>query len=103
MEGDEIFEAVNFERDGDGDADGADGQDFDDALEFDRAEGAHAFDEREANHLRAVKEGMLRVALAGIDFELLDLLPEQFADGIVAHFVGDVEGEHVNGLPAIFA
>lgn len=100
VKGNEVIEAIHLEGNGDGDTDGANGKDFDNAMEFDGPKGAHAFDERKANHLRPVEEGMLGVALAGIDFELLDLLPKQFADRFGAHFVSDVEGEHVNRLAA---
>ena len=49
----------------------------------------------------AIEEKMPRAALAGIDDELSDRLPEQFAHGLADHFVSDVEGIDVNHFAAI--
>lgn len=103
VKADEVFQACDFKRDRDRDANRADGQDLDDALELDWAVRAVGLDERKADHEGAIKEGMLGIAAAGVDFELLDFLAEEFADGFLPHLVGDIEGEHVDALAAILA
>src|SRR4051812_16467626 len=95
---DEVLDAIDLERHANGDAERADGQQLDDALEAQRSAGTEAFERRQADHLRAVEKEMARTALAGVDDELRDRLAEQFPHGLPDHFVGDVEGVDINHL-----
>ena len=98
---DQIFDVFDGEGDVDADADGADGQELDDAFDADAAVGADAFEGRQAHHLGAVEEELARAALAGVDDELGDGLAEELADGLAGHLVGDVEGIDIDHLAGV--
>jgi hypothetical protein len=98
---DEIFDAFDLERHANGNAEGADGQKFDDALDAERTTRADAFERRQADHLRAIKKEMPRAAFAGVHHELRDGLAEQFADGLADHFVRHVKSVDVNHLALV--
>ena len=59
---------------------------------------ADSLDLRQFDHLGFVEENVARTALAGAQRERLGFLAEQELDGLAGHFVGDIEGVHVDDL-----
>ena len=92
----EVLHLLHFERHPDGDADGPDRQELDDPLDADRPIGPEAFQRRQADHLRPVKEELPRAAFAGIDVELRHWLSKQFAHRLALHVIGDIKREDIN-------
>ena len=80
------------------DADRADRQEFDRALDADRAERTDAFHRGQTHHLRAMKEQLAWTAAAGVHGEMRDGLAEQLVDGLARRVVGDIERVDIDDL-----
>ena len=103
MERDQFLDVVHREGHAHRDADGADGQQFDDAFHAHRPERPDAFHRRQADHLRLVEEKLTRTALAGIHGKLRHRLAEQFLDRLAGRVIGHVKGVDVNHLAGVAA
>ncbi len=99
----EVLDAADSEGDADGDADGADGKNFDGAFDADGAMRTDAFQRRQADHLRLVKEEVARAALAGVHGKLRDGLAQQFAERLAGHVVRHVKSIDINHFADILA
>lgn len=93
--GSEVADVFDTEGQGEDDGDGADGEDFDLAVDADGAVGAEAFKGREPDHSGAVEEELARGTFVGVDLELSDGGAEQGCGEVAADFVGDIEGVEV--------
>src|SRR3954468_16856922 len=101
MEIAQFLELLDHKWDRHGDADRANGEKFNHPLHLDWSAGPHPLAERQPNHLRTEEERMLWSSFAGIDFELLDLLPQQLRNRLAPHFIGDVKREHIDRLSLV--
>ena len=77
------------------------GQEFDGALDADASMRADTFHGGQADHLRAKEKEVARAAFAGVDGELGHGLAEELVHWFALHFVGDVQGEHVDDATGI--
>jgi hypothetical protein len=75
-----VVDFLDRERNANSDADSSDGQEFDYPAELKRTVRPFSLADRQAQHLRTKEKRMLRCAFAGIDLELLQLLPEKLLD-----------------------
>ena len=98
VKSDEVFNVFNREWHANGDADGADGQKFDHALDANRPQWPDAFHRREAHHFRAMKEQLTRTAAARVHGKVCDRLAEQLVDGFARGVVGDIKRVNENNL-----
>src|SRR6267154_4874961 len=97
----QFLDMFDLKRDADSDADSADRQDLDDAVDASRSVWSNPFQRRQPNHLGAVKEKMAGAALAGIHRELSDWLAQKLANGLALHLVSNIVGIDINDLARV--
>jgi hypothetical protein len=101
MESDEVFDMIYREWYAHRDADGPDGQEFDHALDTNRAERTEAFHRWQTHHFRAMEKQLPRTAATGIHGEMRDRLAEQLIERLPCGVVRDIKSVDVNNLPGV--
>ena len=100
---DQLFDTRHLEWHTHRDADRAHRQEFDDPFQSQRAARTDAFQRRQTDHLRSIKEELLGTAFARVHGKLRDGLAEQFPDRQAHHLVSHIESVDVNYFPNITA